>query len=284
MMRHHNRQAGRSVMADPESINLSPVLKRRLKRFNKRLAPLQDGADPDNVHEFRIVCRELLACRPLLQVLAPTGFWHKRVRRSLKVLNRLRDVQQMQSHLGDDTRLAPALAKRARQATRRWERYQPAVNTAVFRRSLKMTARTLKNVQSAQEIRLWSAWYTQWHRALGQVRKRLARVDAAHLRTVHRLRVSYKRLRYLLELLLEAGAPLAVDKAVLKQWQETLGTIEDYRVMAALARIMGGSPEYAAIFAQHADQLANAFVDQQTAFVDFIGSLEQAVCGLPTTG
>ncbi len=146
-----------------------------------------------------------------------------------------------------------------------------------FSKALTVSRKRLKNTDDELEARLRVIWWKQWQRNLQQVHKHFHAADARELKTLHRLRIRYKRLRYLLELLLEAGAPLEVDKDVLKEWQDMFGEIEDYRVMAVLVDKMGGAIALQKTFAQQADEKALQFIRRQDEFSQWLLTLERQV-------
>lgn len=217
----------------------------------------------------------MLACCPLLQSVEPARYWQKRVRKAIKVLNPLRDLQQMQTRLAGEPLLAAPIEQQIERAIRRWQRYQPKMNSDAFLLALKTSTKRLKKIDTAQKALLLEIWREQWRRTLHQVRKRLDAAEINDLKTLHRLRIRYKRLRYLLELLLEAGATLDVDATALKYWQEIFGDIEDYRVTALLVKKMHGPSTLQQRFAQQAQEKANQFMKQRENFARFLSALDQ---------
>jgi CHAD domain-containing protein len=258
-------------------IDLAPVLLARLQRFQKRLQHLQCDANPVAVHEFRIACRELLACWPLLQDVGSTQAWRKPVRKAMKALDALRDLQQLQMRLTGEILWAVPVEEYRVRAQRRWQNYQPKIHSAAFTGALHTSGKRLQKMDETEKVLLLETWQRQWRRKLSRVRKRLDVVEAADVKTLHRLRIRYKYLRYLLELLLEAGATLDVDAAALKYWQDILGDIEDYRVMAQLVEKMSGPASLQQQFAQLAAEKAIQFMKQRNEFAQFLSALEQQV-------
>ena len=122
-------------------INLQPALQQRLKRFRKRLRRLQTDVTAANIHDFRIACREVLACYPLLKRITPVQHWKPFLKNALDALNRLRDLQQLQEQLLQQQLLRPSLVhstveKPIEKAKQRWLRYAPTLQSPKFLKAL----------------------------------------------------------------------------------------------------------------------------------------------------
>jgi len=259
--------------------DLRPALKKRLQRFRKRLQNMQDEASTAQVHAFRIACRELLACYPLFNSIAPAHRWHNTVRKALKSLNRLRDLQQMQGRSTAQLDFTNALEEKIRKAENRWKKYEPALHTPGFWLALAQTEKSLNTAidNPTDSLLLLVNSYQQWEGVLQKVNKQLRKINAEDLETLHRLRVRYKELRYLLELWLDAGIPLSADKKNLKMWQETLGEISDLRIMAGITKKLGLSPIVQLEFLLKAQQQAQLFLGHREEFSQFIAELDRQV-------
>jgi len=259
--------------------DLRPALQKRLRRFRKRLQTLQKNAGTVQVHAFRIACRELLACYPLFNIIAPAHRWRNTVRKGLKTLNRLRDLQQMQGRLAEQPGIVSALEEKIGKSEKKWRKYEPELCTPGFYLALAQTEKSL-NIQannSTSSLCLLAKSYQQWEMALRRVKKQLWKVDVADLETLHRLRVRYKALRYLLELWIEAGIPLSVDKKNLKEWQEMLGEVADLRIMAQTTQKLGLSPVMQLEFLLKAQQQTQLFLDRREEFVQFLTIINRQV-------
>lgn len=217
-------------------VDLRPALQARFQHFHTHLGKIQEESNVAHVHRFRIVCRELLACYPLFKPVRSSRHWRKPLRKALKSLNHLRDLQQMQEQHAE---LAGALEPLIKKARCRWRRYAPALHNTRFCRALEQSEQWLEKPDADLPPRLLADAWQQWQRNLRRVQQRLQKADAADLSSLHRLRIRYKDLRYLLELLQESAVPVASDRSSLKQWQESLGAVEDFRTMSLLVEKLG---------------------------------------------
>lgn len=259
----------------PNRIDLRPVLGQRIHRSQKRLDELLATADIDQVHDFRVAARELLVCEPLLKALGPTRRWRRRLRKAHTSLNTLRDAQQMLVRIGGDHHLSNALHTHIQHLASRWQNDYPALIDAGFVLALQKSAAKLPD---ADPIPLLETWLSEWHITHHRLLHRLSKAQAPDLHSLHRVRICYKKWRYLLELLIEAGAPLPGQlPETMKAWQEKLGTIEDYRVMTKLANKLHGTPDCIHGFAGQASQHAETFMLQMPDFLQFIKLQEQTV-------
>src|SRR5690606_2815521 len=148
-----------------------------------------------------------------------------------------------------------------------------------FLLSLSQTEKSLyvATKKSSVALPLLAKSYQRWKVVSRRVKKQLKKADAADLETLHRLRIRYKELRYLIELWIEADIPLSVDKKNLKEWQEILGEITDLRIMADIIRKIGLSPVIHLEFMLQAQKEAQKFLECREKFAQFLAEIEQQV-------
>jgi CHAD domain-containing protein len=261
-------------------MNLQPALRKRLKRFRKRLRRLQTNATAENIHDFRIACREVLACYPLLKDIGPAKRWKPFIKDALDALDRLRDLQQMQEHLLQQQLLLPSvvhstLEKPIEKATQHWLDYAPTLQAQKFLRAIAATKKSLKPSNSLSD-RLQDTFEKQWNKALYLTHKSLLAADASDLESLHRLRIRYKKIRYLLELL-ENNISLSLHRETLKQWQDTLGDVQDFLVMARLAKELELPTTLQQDFLRRAEEQARYCVTQRDILAQFLQNIDDQV-------
>jgi CHAD domain-containing protein len=264
-------------------MNLQPALQQRLKRFRKRLRRLQADVTAANIHDFRIACREVLACYPLLKSITPAQHWKPFLKNALDALNRLRDLQQLQAQLLQQQLLRPSLVHSTidmsiEKATQRWLRYAPTLQSSEFLKALAATEQSLVTGDSLSET-LQATFEKQWKKALHRTHESLMAADTADLKSLHRLRIRYKKLRYLLELL-ENDISLSSQKETIKQWQDMLGDVQDFRVMASLAKKLELPPTLYEEFLTRADELAQHCIAQRATLAQFLIHVDDQVRAL----
>jgi len=264
-------------------MNLQPALQKRLQRFRKRLRRLQDNATADNIHNFRIACREVLACYPLLKAIGPAKRWKPFLKDALDALDRLRDLQQMQEYLLQQQLLLPSvvhstLEKPIEKATRHWLDYAPTLQAQKFLRAIAATEKSLKSSNSLSD-RLQDAFEKLWNKALHHTQQCLLAADVTDLESLHRLRIRYKSIRYLLELL-ENDISLSLHRKTLKQWQDTLGDVQDLLVMARLSKELELPTSLSQEFLRRAEEEARYCVAQRDILAQFLQSIDDQVKAL----
>ena len=264
-------------------MNLQPALQKRLKRFRKRLQRLQTDATAEHIHDFRIACREMLAGYPLIKTIYPAKCWRPLLKNALDALDQLRDLQQMQEHLLQQQVLQPSVVSSAfeqplEKATQRWLDYAPSLQGKDFLLAIAAAEELLKPVSNLSE-KLQVAFEKQWQKALRQTRKCLLGADATDLKSLHRLRIRFKKIRYLLELL-ENDISLPVPKKTLKQWQDMLGSVEDFRIMAKLAKELELPVTLQLEFLSRADEQARYCLGQRDTLAQLLQRIEDQVGAL----
>ena len=265
-------------------MNLQPALQQRLKRFRKRLRRLQADVTAENIHDFRIACREVLACYPLLNSITPAQHWKPFLKNALDALNSLRDLQQLQEQLLQQQFLRPSpvhstIDMSIEKATQRWLRYAPTLKSPEFRKALAATEQSLVTGDSLSET-LQATFEKQWKKALHHTHDSLVAADTADLKSLHRLRIRYKKLRYLLELL-EHDISLSPQKETLKHWQDMLGDVQDFHTMAKLAKKLGLPASLHQQFLRRADELALNCIAQRATLAQFLLRIDDQVRALP---
>ncbi len=264
-------------------MNLQPALQQRLKRFRKRLHRLQTTITAENIHDFRIACREMLACDALLETISPAKRWKPFLKDALDALDRLRDLEQLQEHLLQQQLMQPSLVittleKPLAKATQRWLDYAPTLQTPRFLQAIAATEISLMTHPSVSE-KLQDVFEMRWKTCLYHTQECLLRADATDLKSLHGLRISYKKLRYLLELL-KNDMSLSPQQETLKQWQDMLGDVQDFRVMASLAKKLDLPATLQQEFLTRAYELAQHCIAQRATLAQFLIHVDDQVRAL----
>jgi CHAD domain-containing protein len=205
------------------------------------------------VHELRIDCRRLEA---LLDVLGhTTGVPSKKLRRlgdaaseTLDALSPLRDdhVHRRRIADADGGRGVEALLEDVcRREARHWKRARTALDAIDLARADAMAHRVRRGVVRRQgapsphdrTVLLLAAI----DGAATDVRSRLALMDEARPRTLHKLRVAIKRFRYIVEIAEEVAPQVHVGaQPTLRSLQRRLGGVHDADVLAARIKRFAG--------------------------------------------
>ena len=232
-------------MADPTAYD---VLHKRLDAFSERMDKIHDDAEA--VHQTRVASRRLRELLPLTGLKADTaGKLTRRLKRVTRALGAVREVDVLLQLIEDfsrDTRYpSKALARvgaavsesrdgaRKRLAAKlpvpKLRRLAGRIERAVKRRS-RLGQRPKQGWMWATDARVArrAASLAQTMEAAG------ALYDPARL---HDVRIALKKLRYAMELIVEARqAPETGDIATLKEGQDLLGRLSDVELMVARTR------------------------------------------------
>jgi len=260
-------------------MTISAALLRRTKRLRGRLLRLERNVSIRSVHDFRIACRELLACHALLKDLAPGIHLKKLLKKALNSLNTLRDLQQMQRRLSKDPALkTKSIAKALEQPLKHALASSQAVPPDLPAEELLFAIATLEQSLRAEQSKhanLHAIWRKEWRKSLREVRARLDSAGEDDLDSLHRLRIHYKKLRYLLELELDGGASRPASKAAMKRWQDGLGDIADCRAILNYAREMKLPPGLQQKLQLQATKKARHFLKKREAFHSLLDRCDQ---------
>jgi len=250
----------RTEAVDPVAL-LSGALAERWDRFVHEAARCRRSPTETAIHDVRVATRRLLAAMTTVDAVLPGGHFKRSsagLRRHLKSFNVIRDVHVQLLALRGLRGRFPVL--------RRYESVLRRQEIALLRaargeiRSIRQDTliRSLAEVQSAlsglyggpaagavRAMLIGSA-----AAAFGKVLARRAALSALDPRSVHRMRVAFKKFRYTIELA-RPLLPWADRKhsRSMDEFQTTMGEIQDLQVlMAGLRR-----------FAQHDTQPSAPF-------------------------
>lgn len=252
------------------------ALHKRVKRYLKAVKRVKQDTSPKAIHEFRLASRNLLAVEPLLRTAGKHGNWHKKVKRWLKVLNKLRDLQVMQERLHIKGQLETKLQHHVDQAMHQWKQVRSTLANRRFKKQLKRSVQAF--LQRSQtypgyfSVTTLSLWWT----TLGKMQNRLDAVQLDDPTTLHHLRIAYKSLRYLVNTLRDMQVVAENVQTDLKQWHEVLGDIQDRQVASVWLKQQEAT-QLASEQIQQAQQLIEHFGERQAQFRQTLTQLDATV-------
>jgi CHAD domain-containing protein len=237
------------IMATSQRYDL---LNTRLERFTRMLHGLTAG-DVRALHRTRVASRRLREILPVLEldpdVARRLGRRLRKVTERLGVVRELDVLASLLEELHEDGRYDSATLARLAGAisdarSRARDRLFAKLPTGELRRianKLNKVAHDLRDHKSSRGWR-WAVEARLTHRAT--VLKH-AMIDAGALylpERLHAVRIALKKLRYALEVAVEAaGAPAANDLRTLKRGQDLLGRLHDLQILIDRARQLQAS-------------------------------------------
>ncbi len=224
---------------------LVEALDARWLKYYNNLEACRQAFSEEAVHDVRVSTRRLLALVDLLRAL-PNSPPLKNLRRAFKEqldgYDDLRDTQVMLLKVSEALAALPELAPYEQYLKQREEKLLQRAAKQV--EALDLTSLT-QHIEAAHQALLTPTDEEALRQTLlqsvdetyGAVLRRYSKVDASQPSTIHRLRVAFKKLRYMLEIIQPflPGVPARLFKDM-HAYQTAMGDIQDMEVLlAALA-------------------------------------------------
>ena len=262
------RKSSRGVSSVFEPV-IATSLEERGERFMRLLKKTQDDPSEKLVHDLRVAARRLMATLDIVDsITADThlDLIRNRLRRWLRVSNPLRDTQVQVLLVRELLPAYPIL--------------EPFLTVLLLREKMvvKRILRTVKKGALAgvqEDVNALSAqlWVLCQHpvarkaveagvsgaagRAFARATERFLVIDRNRTVTIHRFRLSFKKLRYTMEALqlLLQGIPEQQLEAM-NEYQQRMGDIQDLEVLRsmidayAVRRGMTRNPDFSAVQAE----------------------------------
>ncbi len=222
-----------------QDVLLSAFDDREKKFFTCRRRCL-DALTPKNVHDLRVACRRMLAILELLHAvdaqLRITSL-RRRFKAHLRMLRSTRDLQMMQQLLpsihpsdADVEVVVKALRRQEKTARSKACGKMEAWKDGAARRRLAVVRSGLLVHLDDQRLRshLRNAIDERYAAAMQDMQN----VDPTDDATIHRLRVAFKHLRYMVEIVRPLVAhPAATSPASMDAFQQQMGNVQDIAVL-----------------------------------------------------
>jgi len=237
----------------PVPATRSELLKKRVDRFTRVLRAVEKG-DVRALHQARVTTRQMRELLPMLQLDRSAA--RKLGRRLRKVTGRLGTVRELDVLLllidelhvsgrrgsGALGRVGVSVSKSRDQARKLLRTRLPVPELARLARKLERIADALKDAERATS----KAAARNWRWAIdARVARRAARLSAAMAEAgalylperLHAVRIAVKKLRYAVELSMEAaGQRASADLRLLKRIQDLLGRLHDQQTLIEKVR------------------------------------------------
>ena len=260
------------------------ALDQRYQRYAAERKRCREEFSEEAVHDLRIASRRLLALVELLRAVNPQlNLKNLRAifKDQLDSLDDLRDTQVMLAEFSETVEVLPALIPLLKFLRKREHRLLEAAEREVHAFKLNSIARQIESLRShlavlKGEEDLGPRLLPALDEARLKVSQRLQAVDPAQPFTIHRVRIAFKKLRYMLEIVapILPGFPDEQFKTM-HDYQASMGEIQDVEVMLrTLADYADGHQGYDPLpvrqfyEARHSESI-NAFVEDMQEFVTF---------------
>lgn len=260
--------------------HLQRALKESWKAYRRNFIRCRTEFSEASVHQLRVESRRLLALLNLLQPLvgeAQIELPRDLVKKQLRRFARLRDTQVQLLHTGEKLRAFPRakpfqrlLRKRERRLIRRVGARMHRARLGQIRQAMSALRKDVRRVLADQshEGRHWNTLLRAVNQASARVTELRQRCRQSDVATIHRMRVAFKKFRYMVELLQPVlpDVPKRTLRA-LHDFQGRMGEIQDAEMMlAALDKFGRKQPQAATVHAfrrdvhRHRDTLVRKFL------------------------
>jgi CHAD domain-containing protein len=213
-------------------------------RFHKLCARCRRSFSEESVHDARVHCRRLIARISLVHEAMPNSALESVIRalkRFLKPLGELRDVQVQKQALTEELTRFPEVAGLWIELGKQEKRLARAAGASIRGFAMGKLDRRLEALESeltdpcarlAAKTGLHEAVVRALEEAYRVVLQRRRQIDPALPATVHRVRIAYKKFRYMVESLPPAvGKASELQLAAMAHYQTALGNVQDVEVL-----------------------------------------------------
>jgi CHAD domain-containing protein len=225
--------------------HLTASLKTQWKRYRKRLKRCQEEFSEEAVHDSRVETRRLLSIVELLGAFIRDGRI-KKARRALKrhldAFDDLRDTHVQLLYVGKMLRAFPAVRPFHAYLLKREGRFTTETRKRIKRIKTKrlgqLIARCKEELRQQHKRRSPKQALTLLLRTVNGVFRRVSRfqerIDPDNTVTIHRLRIAFKKFRYMSEALADIlPGVTAKQLATMQHYQAMMGDIQDMEVLLA---------------------------------------------------
>ena len=218
---------------------LIDTLEKRWQNYRGELKRCRKEPSEEAIHDLRVATRRLLALVDMLRALVPhprLGKLRSALKNQLDSLDDLRDTQVMLVEVSETLGELPELAlfqdyltKREKRLLRSTAKNIKSFSIASVRKRLDSTRKDLLKIeeQNDQEMELLQIV----DEAYGITVRRYRNIEPAHPETIHRVRVAFKKFRYMIELVHPLISNFPDDNfKSMHDYQGLMGDIQDVEV------------------------------------------------------
>ena len=213
-------------------------LNTRWDKYQADLKTCRREFSEEAVHDFRVATRRLLSSLDLLRAVMPDPGIQK-TRRILKDqldnLDDLRNVQVLLADIAETIHEIPALQPFQGYLQRKEKKLLRMAHKAIKSLKIESLLKRIKKISRAietfQQTDLDGSLFSAVDEAYVIVNQRYALVDPGQPATIHRVRIAFKKFRYMIEVIypfLQNPAPDYLKK--LQNYQAAMGDIQDMEV------------------------------------------------------
>ena len=222
--------------------HLLPSVETHWRKYRNRLKRCQKSFSEEAVHALRISLRQLIALLESIEVmehLTALGSACSQLKKQLKLFNALRDFQVHLALLDKPSTTRPILhdfVRRLRKKEAKWihrlAEVIPSFKTSDIKKRIAKGLRRFATNDQCQPMELQGRARKALEIAYDEVLQRRNAIEAGNPVSIHRLRVAFKKYRYMLMALhpVLPGIPRPCFEQM-KKMQMAMGNIQDQYVL-----------------------------------------------------
>lgn len=230
------------VLINPGVRLLIDALEKRWRNYRGELKRCRTDPSEEAIHDLRVATRRLLALIDMLRSLAPhprLGKLRSAFKNQLDGLDNLRDTQVMLVEISESLAGLPELAlfqeyltKREKRLLRSTAKTIKALKIANIRKRVNSTHKVLFKAEKGKDRKKELLQIVD--EAYGTTVRRYRNIDPAKPRTIHRVRVAFKKFRYMVELIHPLISNFPDDNFKhMHDYQGLMGNIQDVEVFVS---------------------------------------------------
>jgi CHAD domain-containing protein len=210
----------------------------RWDKYTAELKTCRREFSEEAVHDFRVATRRLLSFLDLLRTMVPDPGIRK-IRRVLKDqldnLDGLRDAQVLLADISEIIHETPALQPFQEYLQHKEKKLLRAARKEIKSLKIASLSRLIqklnKTIEAFKQTELNTGLFSAVDEAYAIINQRYAQVDPDQPATIHRLRIAFKKFRYMIEVIypiLQNPAPYYLER--MHKYQAAMGDIQDMEV------------------------------------------------------
>ena len=213
-------------------------LNTRWDKYQAELKTCRREFSEEAVHDFRVAARRLLSSLDLLRAVMPDPRIQK-IRRILKDqldnLDDLRDVQVLLADISETIHEIPALQPFQEYLQHKEKKLLRAARKEIKSLKIESLSKRIKKlnqtIETFKQTDLDASLFSAVDEAYAIVNQRYALVDPGQPATIHRLRIAFKKFRYMIEAIYPIlENPPADYLKRMHDYQAAMGDIQDMEV------------------------------------------------------
>jgi CHAD domain-containing protein len=219
------------ILADNNSIPIVWTINSRVDNYLKWGNVLRSDINPKAVHEFRKASRKLMVILGLFRaegqvpkVLDQVKYWQKK-------FGPLRDIHVINTMISDNKILNEICDKSANEETEIIIRKREHLLDTAFKADLHSAVENILMMVESDPSVFFLRMRYYWSEKYKKLIVHLEKPTSSNFKSLHKLRVKYKKVRYPIEFFQSAGLLDGGKDPSLKYWQELLGQIHDCKII-----------------------------------------------------